>query len=571
MKRVNAAIVAATLAIIILAISLLSAYAATPEKPMLELIDKGSGVYDLMLNEDTPKITTFQIAVNGTVSEDFEVRMPDADWLIIGGAKSITTGKTTWAMGNLTAGGAVYPAGKIATILAAAPLSIDYDGKSHTAMEIATPGGYEKLLFGVVLRENAIAIKAGENAALEALLLPNDASNKTITWSSSNTSVATVDESGRITALADGTAVITATTAQGGHTATAALTVAPIVYPVTGVTLDENVVTLVKGKTQQLAASITPGNATNKTVAWHTSNAEIASVSNTGLITAIKEGQATITVTTEDGGFTANCAVTVTASETPDPTPTDPTDALPIHTIKPVLPTAGVPENIICVKPKAEYVPETATSADRAAALQQAADKMVYTNPQDLVIDGLGYITGTAAMLAAGHNEVVSADILGLPVVTAPVNIGDILSGGFEMEGGHLKATKPEEIRLMAYTANHSAVALKYAKSEQEFAEGTFTLMDRWNRFVYGKIDPYQVYRVVFFIKDGGPYDLDGRTDGSVTALTAIFPQNTVSPPPSDDHNPGGGGGGGCNSGAGAALLLPILYVVFQKFSRKKV
>lgn len=70
-----------------------SAYAATPEQPMLELIDRGNGTYDLVLNEDTPKITTFQIAVAGTVSEDFEVKLPDADWLIIGGAKVISTEK----------------------------------------------------------------------------------------------------------------------------------------------------------------------------------------------------------------------------------------------------------------------------------------------------------------------------------------------------------------------------------------------------------------------------------------------------------------------------------------------
>ena len=130
-------------------VTFVSAYAALPDKPMLELIDKGSGVYDLVLNEDTPSITTFQIAINGTVTEDFDVTMPSDSWMILGGAKSITSERTTWAMGTLTSGGEVFPAGKIATINASTPLEIAYDGQAHTAMEVATPQGYDKLLFGV--------------------------------------------------------------------------------------------------------------------------------------------------------------------------------------------------------------------------------------------------------------------------------------------------------------------------------------------------------------------------------------------------------------------------------------
>ena len=496
MKRLKAAILFTAVAIVLLVASIFSeATAATPEKPMLELLDKGAGIYDLMLNEDTPKITTFQIAISGAVSEDFEVKLPDADWLIIGGAKVITAERTTFALGNMTTGGAVYPAGKIATIQATSPLTLEYEGKSHTAMEIATPSGYEKLLFGIKVNEQNIDLKVGESLGLTVALMPSDATNKNVSWSSDSATVIAVDGAGKLTALAAGTAQITATSAQGGHTATT--------------------------------------------------------------------------------------TVTVTKDEDPNPPvdpddPTDPTASLPIHTIKPVLPTSGVPENITCVKPKAEYVPDTTTSVDRSIAIQQAADKMVYTDATDLTIDGLGYIVGTTELLAAGSEKVKSADILGLPIVTAQIPVGALLSGGFEMEGGYLRAAKPEEIRLMAYIADHSATALKYAKTQEEFTNGTFTLMDRWNRFVYGEIDPYQIYRVIFFIKDGGQYDLDGRTNGNITALTAIFPQGSVTDnpdtPSSDDVKPshGGGSGGGCNSGTGAALLLPIIFFAFKQFSNRK-
>lgn len=494
MKRLKAAILFTALAIVLLVASIFSATAATPEKPMLELIDKGAGVYDLMLNEDTPKITTFQIAISGAVSEDFEVKLPDADWLIIGGAKVITAERTTFALGNMTTGGAVYPAGKIATIKATSPMTLEYEGKSHTSMEIATASGFEKLLFGIKVNEQSIDLKVGESLDLTVSLMPSDVTNKTVSWSSGNTAIASINSAGKLTALAEGMTVITASSAKGGHTATTAVTVTKIDDP----------------------GPVDP----------------------------------------ED--------------------PTDPTDALPIHTIKPVLPTFGVPENIICVKPKAEYVPDTTTSVDRSIAIQQTADKMVYTKPSDLVIDGLGYIVGTPELLSAGNDKVKSGDILGLPAVTAQIPIGSILSGGFEIEGGSLMASKPEDVQFIAYKGGHTSTALKYVQSQNEFADGTFSIMDRWNRQVYGEIDPYQTYRIIFFAKDGGVFDLDGRTNGSITMLTAIYPANTVdvpTPPVSDDHKPSsGGGGGGCNACANAEilLLLPLFYFINKKFTDKK-
>jgi gliding motility-associated-like protein len=141
---------------------------------------------------------------------------------------------------------------------------------------------------------------------------PSNATNKTVSWSSSNTAIATVSTGGLVTAVAAGTATITVTTQDGSKTATCAVTVTTVA--VTGVTLSPTSTSLSVGATQQLTATIAPTNATNKSVTWSSSNTAIATVSTAGLVTAVAAGTATITVKTTDGSKTATCAVTVTAT-----------------------------------------------------------------------------------------------------------------------------------------------------------------------------------------------------------------------------------------------------------------
>jgi uncharacterized protein YjdB len=118
-----------------------------------------------------------------------------------------------------------------------------------------------------------------------------------------------VDQSGKVTALALGTAHITVTTVDGGHTAVCRVTV---VKSVSGVTLDvENATLRVGEQTLQLNAVVSPEDASDKSLIWTSSDAAVASVSETGLVTPLASGQADITVTTVDGGFSAVCKVTV--------------------------------------------------------------------------------------------------------------------------------------------------------------------------------------------------------------------------------------------------------------------
>ena len=169
---------------------------------------------------------------------------------------------------------------------------------------------------GVSLNKNTLTLETGKSETLSATINPTDATNKNVTWSSNNTSVATVNSSGAVSALAAGNATITVTTVDGSFTANCAVTVQPAsletVY-VTSVELNKNSLSLEAEKNETLTVTINPTNATNKNVTWSSNQPDFVSVSSTGVVTAIEVGIAIITVTTEDGSFTDTCEVTVTA------------------------------------------------------------------------------------------------------------------------------------------------------------------------------------------------------------------------------------------------------------------
>ena len=160
----------------------------------------------------------------------------------------------------------------------------------------------------ITLDHKTLTIQVGEKATLKATLVPANATNQKVTWTSSAEGIATVSSSGVVTAANAGNAVITARAEDGGMTATCKVSV---VIPVTGVSLNETEVELVVGETKTLKATVEPDNATNKNVTWKSSNTGVAEVSSGGVVTAKASGTAVITVTTQDGKKTADCEVAV--------------------------------------------------------------------------------------------------------------------------------------------------------------------------------------------------------------------------------------------------------------------
>ena len=167
----------------------------------------------------------------------------------------------------------------------------------------------------VTLDKESVDIMKNSDIILSATVNPENATNKKLTWSSDNEDVAKVEEtedgSAKVTGVGDGTAVITVTTEDGNFTATCNVTVTTGTGKVTGVKLSANEMTLSIGKTSQIIATVEPEDAANRTLIWKSSNENVATVDVAGNVTAIAEGTSVITVTTEDGNFTATCTITV--------------------------------------------------------------------------------------------------------------------------------------------------------------------------------------------------------------------------------------------------------------------
>jgi uncharacterized protein YjdB len=165
---------------------------------------------------------------------------------------------------------------------------------------------------GVSLNPTTVTFGKGDTTRLTAIFVPYFSTNKKVIWNSSNTSIVTVDSTGLLTAMANGTATVLVTTADGSFTASSAITVANV--SVTGVSVSPMTDTIFIGAISQLTATLAPLHPTNKSITWSTSNAAVATVNAKGVVSGIAIGTATITVTSADGSFTATTAVTVIPS-----------------------------------------------------------------------------------------------------------------------------------------------------------------------------------------------------------------------------------------------------------------
>ncbi len=253
---------------------------------------------------------------------------------------------------------------------------------------------------GVTLNVNTLELKEGETALLEVTVSPADADNKNVTWSSSNTSVATIDSQGKVNVVGVGTTIITVKTEDGGKTATCTVTVTAKEEPkpdpilVDGVSLDKVELALIEGETADLVATVTPEDADNKNVSWSSSDESIVTVDQNGEVTAIKEGTAIITVITEDGGKTATCTVTVTAKEEPEPDP---------------IPVDGV----------------TLDKTELALIEGETADLVATVTPEDADNKNVSWSSSDESIATVDQNGKVTAVKEGTAIITVTTEDGD--------------------------------------------------------------------------------------------------------------------------------------------------
>ncbi len=163
---------------------------------------------------------------------------------------------------------------------------------------------------GVELPTKKLTLYVSATKTLKAEVLPANATNKKVTWSSSNKSVATVSKSGKITAKKPGKTTITVKTKNGGYKATCTVTVKKFVK-VKSFKLNKTSLSINDGKSYTLKAVFSPSNASNRNVVWKSSNTDIATVSSKGVVKAVKPGTVTITCKSKETGKTLKCKVKV--------------------------------------------------------------------------------------------------------------------------------------------------------------------------------------------------------------------------------------------------------------------
>ncbi|MCL2164862.1 MAG: Ig-like domain-containing protein [Oscillospiraceae bacterium] len=364
---------------------------------------------------------------------------------------------------------------------------------------------------GVSVTPTSATILVGNTQLLSHSVTPTTATSPDVTWTSSNTAVATVSNTGTVTGVTVGNATITVTATYGGQTASCAVTVEPNTISVTGVTVAPTSVTLELGETQTLNETVIPSNATNTAVTWSNNGSAVASVSS-GVVTAQAEGTATITVTTVDGAFQANCTVTVISGIVPT-APSYPTDAAAV--------AAAIGLDVSDLEAKDGKVYLGKSLADSLAKSLLGVDK-VDTNIQP-VFEGTVAPDGQTAQLS------------------------------IMMTGKDLLASNPGDINLIGKTLIGGANFLDYVNNAGDFRDGKFTL--RQGGAIYtGEIDPNATYELLVFIKDGGDFDLDGYVNGSFIASVFLASEST------------GGGGGGCSAlGYLAFALLAVPFVLRRR------
>lgn len=155
-------------------------------------------------------------------------------------------------------------------------------------------------------------VSPGASTDITATVNPSNADNQDLTWSSADESIAAVSESNgtvTVTGVASGSTTITAA-AEDGSEVSGECTVT-VNTPVTGVSLNTESIFLEPDQTEQLTATVTPENATNQSVSWSSSSTDVTTVNSSGIVTAVGEGDAVITVSSDDGDFTDSCIVTV--------------------------------------------------------------------------------------------------------------------------------------------------------------------------------------------------------------------------------------------------------------------
>ena len=258
----------------------------------ITVVNNNKEVENITLN-----YTTTNLIINGTINLFATITPEDATNKNISWSSSDESVAVVDSSGIVTA----KKAGNV-TITA-----ITSNGKKASCR--VNVGSAVKEVESVVLNYTQTNLTVGGSANLYATILPTDATNKNVTWTTNNPNVAVVNSSGIVTAKNTGTAIITVTTSNGKK-ATCEIRVSSKTVEVTGISLNKSSASLTVGETVALVSTVSPSNATNKNVTWTSSNKNVAVVNSNGVVTA-KSGGTTIITATANNGKKATSIISV--------------------------------------------------------------------------------------------------------------------------------------------------------------------------------------------------------------------------------------------------------------------
>ena len=280
-------------------------------------------------------------------------------------------------------------------------------------------------------RTSVSLTKKGQTYQLKATASPSNATNKSVTWKSSNTRVVTVNSAGRLTAVGNGSATITVTAKDGSKKkVTCKVTVKiPTVVKVSRVSLNKNDLALTsKGQSYQLSASVAPSNASNKSVKWTSGNPKVATVSSSGKVTAVANGNTTITATAADGsGKKDICAVTVNIPKPADPTPTPTPSVVKVSSVSLNQSSLSLTKKGQTARLSATVSPSNATNKSINWSSSNSNVATVNNGVVTAVENGSATITATAA---DGSGKRASCSVT-VNIPTTPSNVKTVnIAGG---------------------------------------------------------------------------------------------------------------------------------------------
>lgn len=365
---------------------------------------------------------------------------------------------------------------------------------------------------GVTLNKTSLSLVEGNSETLTATVSPDNATNKAVSWKSSDASIASVDGTGKVTAVKAGSATITVSTTDGSKTATCSVSVTPKTISVTGVAIEPSTLEIKEGATFQLKATVNPADA-SQAVDWASPSPHIATVDQNGLLTAVAPGTVRIVVRskafTDKQGF---CDVTVTQDNTLTGISLD-ADEITI--------AAGDSRNLTVI-----FYPEYASNKN---VTWKSSDASVVT-----VSDGkvFGLKEGTATVTATSEEGSFTAEcvvIVGKAEGPLIYSIGsdrsvyvngelDPRSGIFNTDSfrlytsEYIEAEGKDLITYEVYT-NKSGDEPWICKNR----EPIISLAGHEGQTVYGLSCRNGVYAVLYINRDGEKKVVKAKSDGTVT------------------------------------------------------